>query len=42
MAEEEANSRIYAGIHYNFDHTASFGVCTAVGEYVVTNVLRPR
>jgi hypothetical protein len=42
LAEEEANSRIYAGIHYNFDHTASFGVCTAVGEYVVTNVLRPR
>jgi hypothetical protein len=42
MAEEEANSRIYAGIHYNFDHTASFGVCTALGQYVVTNVLRPR
>jgi hypothetical protein len=42
LAEEEANSRIYAGIHYDFDHTASFGVCTAVGDYVVTNVLRPR
>jgi hypothetical protein len=42
MAEEEANSRIYAGIHYNFDHTASFGVCTGLAQYAVANALRPR
>jgi hypothetical protein len=42
LADEEARSRIYAGIHFTFDHTASFGACTQVGEYAFANSLRPR
>jgi hypothetical protein len=42
LANEEAISRIYGGIHFGFDHTASFGSCTALGEYAFENVLRPR
>jgi len=41
-ADEEARSRIYAGIHYTFDHTASFGSCTAVGNYAFNNYLIPK
>jgi hypothetical protein len=41
MADEEARSRIYAGIHFTFDHTASFGVCSSVANYVFDNYLRP-
>jgi hypothetical protein len=42
LGEESTNSRIYGGIHYDFDHTASFGVCTQVAQYAVANYLRPR
>jgi hypothetical protein len=42
LADEEAESRIYGGIHYRFDHTASFGVCSKVAEYAATNYLRRR
>ena len=42
LADEEARSRIYAGIHFTFDHTASFGSCTAVADYVFSNVLLAR
>lgn len=41
-ADEEARSRIYGGIHYTFDTTASFGVCTRLADYVFENALRPR
>ena len=40
LADEEARSRIYAGIHFTFDHTASFGACTSVAEYIEANYLR--
>ncbi len=42
LADEEARSRIYAGIHFTFDHTASFGVCTDVANYVFANYLVAR
>jgi len=42
LADEEARSRIYAGIHFTFDHTASFGACTSVGKYAFENYLRSR
>ena len=42
LADEEARSRIYAGIHFTFDHTASFGSCTEVANYVFRNVLIAR
>jgi hypothetical protein len=41
-AQEDARSRIYLGVHYQFD--AEFGLSsgTAVGEFVVANRLRPQ
>ena len=40
LADEEARSRIYAGIHFNFDHTSSIGACSSVAEYIEDNYLR--
>ncbi len=42
LADEEARSRIYAGIHFQFDSTASFGVCPLVADYAFENHLRAR
>jgi hypothetical protein len=42
LSDEEAASRIYAGIHFYFDHTSSIGACGALGQYVADNALRPR
>ena len=42
LAEEAARSRVYGGIHFNFDTTSSFGVCTELGDYVYANMLRRR
>jgi hypothetical protein len=42
LAEEAAKSRVYGGIHFNFDTTSSFGVCSELGDYVQANTLRPR
>ena len=41
-ADEEARSRIFAGIHYTFDSTVSLGICTPLGDYAATNYLRRR
>jgi hypothetical protein len=32
--DEEANSRVYGGIHFTFDTTAGFGVCVPLADYV--------
>ena len=42
LAEEAANSRVYGGIHFNFDTTASFGACIPLGDYVHANTFRRR
>jgi hypothetical protein len=42
LADEQEASRIYGGIHFRFDHYASFGVCTELADYGVTNYLRAR
>jgi hypothetical protein len=42
IADEEARSRILGGIHFTFDTLASFGVCVPLGDYTVSNYLRPR
>jgi hypothetical protein len=42
LADEAAKSRVYGGIHFNFDTTSSFGVCTNLGDYVFDNTLRRR
>jgi hypothetical protein len=40
-AEESAISRLYGGIHWNFDNNVGLIQGAAVGEYVVANFLRP-
>ena len=42
MADEEARSRIYGGIHFTFDNLASVGACTALADYVFENAVRVR
>ena len=41
LAEDEANSRIWGGIHFRFESEASQGSCSAVADYIVANRLRP-
>jgi hypothetical protein len=41
LADEEARSRIWGGIHFEFESLASKGACTALADYVADNVLRP-
>jgi len=41
MADEEAASRIYGGIHFYFDHAASIGACRALGAYVSAEAMAP-
>lgn len=40
LADEAARSRVYGGIHFNFDTTSSFGVCIPLGDYIFENTLR--
>jgi len=42
LATEAANSRVYGGIHFDFDTTSSFGVCIPLGDYVYENTFRRR
>jgi hypothetical protein len=41
-AEEQADSRIYGGIHFRFDSEAGQQIGRGVGAYVVDNYLQPR
>jgi hypothetical protein len=41
-AQEEADSRIYGGIHFRFDSVGGQYIGSHVGEYVVDHVLTPR
>ena len=41
LADEAAASRIYGGIHFYFDYTASIGACGLLGTYIVENAMRP-
>jgi len=41
-AQEEADSRIYGGIHFRFDSVAGQQIGTNVGGYVLDHVLTPR
>jgi hypothetical protein len=42
LADEEQRSRVYGGIHFEFDQLASMGVCTLLADYAVDNHLRAR
>src|SRR5262245_11776371 len=40
LADEAAKSRVYGGIHFDFDTTSSFGTCGPLGDYIYTNTFR--
>jgi len=42
LAEHQAASREYGGIHFHFDTTASQEVCSKVAGYVYANFMRPK
>ena len=42
LAEHQAASREYGGIHYHFDTTASQEVCPKVAGYIFGNYMRPK
>jgi hypothetical protein len=42
LADEEAKSRIWGGIHFEFESQASQGVCSVLADYAADNVLRLR
>jgi hypothetical protein len=42
LADEEAKSRIWGGIHFEFESLASTGACTLLADYAFDNVLRRR
>jgi hypothetical protein len=42
LATDQARSRVYAGIHFNFELTASAESCTKVADYVFEHYMRPR
>lgn len=42
MAEEAARSRVYGGIHFNFDNVAGLSIGRNVANYIFQNILRPR
>jgi len=42
LAEDQANARVYSGIHYRFDNEASQATCVRVPEYVFALYMRPR
>lgn len=42
LADEQAYSRIWGGIHFLFETLSSLGSCTQLGDYAADNVLRKR
>jgi hypothetical protein len=42
LAVDEANSRVWGGIHYRFDLEGSQASCTQVADYVFDNYMEPR
>jgi hypothetical protein len=42
LAADQARSRVYAGIHFNFELTASEVSCRQVADYVFEHYMRPR
>jgi hypothetical protein len=41
VAQQQADSRIYGGIHYRFDNEADETAGRAVAEYVFANFMTP-
>jgi hypothetical protein len=42
LAQEEADSRIFGGIHFRFDNEASQTYCTKVPEFTAEHFILPR
>ena len=42
LATDEANSRVWGGIHYRFDLEGSHASCTQVADYLFDNYMEPR
>ena len=42
LANEQARSRVYGGIHFEFDQTASFGQCIPLADFAWDNYMRAR
>lgn len=42
LADDQARSRVYAGIHFTFELTASDVSCRKVADYLFGNYMRPR
>ncbi len=42
LAVDQANSRVYGGIHYRFDNESSQVACPKVATFVFDNYMRPR
>ena len=42
LAEDQANSRVYGGIHFRFENAASQASCPRVPEYVFARFMVPR
>jgi len=42
MATDQANSRVYGGIHFSFENEASREACPRVPEYIFRHYMRPR
>ena len=40
LAEEAAMSRVYGGIHFDFDTQGGFAACLPLADYIYTNALR--
>jgi len=40
LGDDEANSRIWGGIHFRFDKDASQVSCTQVADYIFDNYMR--
>jgi hypothetical protein len=42
LAQEEADSRIYGGIHFRFDNEVSQASCAKIVEHAYGRLMRPR
>jgi hypothetical protein len=42
IADEQAQSRIYGGIHFRFDNTAGQEIGISVGNYLLDHFMLPR
>ena len=42
LAEQQARSRVFGGIHYQFDSDASEAACSKVPEFTAAQFMRPR